>query len=99
MFDLLLNKDIFPSIENVCKPRNGVDICNGGESYSKTEQHGDSQQPSEDSRSKIKLLPFPLPPPSVSTATIGAGDTVLTGGFVPTFFTPMGGRSPFSSLW
>ena len=43
-----LNKDIFPSIENVCQPRNGLDICNGRESFSKTQQHGELQPASED---------------------------------------------------
>ncbi len=44
---MLLNKDIFPSVENLCPPCNGVDIRNGRESYSETQQHGDSQLPSE----------------------------------------------------
>ncbi len=55
MVDLLLNKDIFPSIENVCPHRYGVDICNGRESYSETQQHGELQQPSKDSRSQNVL--------------------------------------------
>ncbi len=36
----------------MCPHRNGVDIRNGRESYSETQQHGDSQQPSKDSRSQ-----------------------------------------------
>ncbi len=41
MVDLQLNKDNFPSVENLCPYRNGVDIRNGRESYSETQQHGD----------------------------------------------------------
>ncbi len=51
---ILLNKDTIPSIENVCQPRNGVDICNGRESFSETQQHGELQLPSEDSGNKSK---------------------------------------------
>ncbi len=37
---MLLNKGNFPSIDLLCQHRNGVDISNGGESYSETQQHG-----------------------------------------------------------
>jgi hypothetical protein len=49
---MLLNKDNFPSIENMCRPTNWVDIRNGRESYSEIQQHGDSRQPSEDLHSE-----------------------------------------------
>ncbi len=49
---IMLNKDIIPSIENLCPHHNGVDIRNGGEFFAEPQQHGDSLQLRGDSHSK-----------------------------------------------